>query len=156
MAVFSLIGGMFGCQKAQKPAKHELSDVSSVSISHGNMDRSYGYSFCARKGNDVWFFDAECYTHRHELETIIKDRVLDGEDAAALLEILKRKDSIAHVENYNKSKRSWFFAADEETYVFCLNFSDGDQCIATDRQSELEELFYRLAEKHGNTIQREE
>ena len=156
MATLSLIGGLFGCKNAQKTAKHKLSDVTSVSISHGNMDRSYSYSFCAHKEDEIWFFDAECFTREYETETVLKDRKMGGDDAAALLEILERCECVAHAENHNKTKRSWFFVADEETYVFCLSFSDGEQCIAADRQSDLEKYFYRLAEEYNKTILGEE
>lgn len=149
MAVFSLIGGLFGCQKAQAPAKHELSEVTSISISCGNMDRSCGYSFWVHMGDDGWLFDTECFTHDREVETVLKDRVIGDEDARALLEILERCNSVAHVENYKKPKGSLFFVADEETYGFCLSFSDGSRYVTYDRQSELEEFFYRLAEKYA-------
>lgn len=152
MALFSLTCGLFGCQRSPEPAKHELSEIMSVSISYGNMDRSYGYSFRAHREENGWFFNAECFTHNYEVETVFEDRELDCEDAEALLEIMEQNESIAHVENYKAPKKLFFQVADEETYCFCLNFSDGSQYVTYDRQNDLETFFYRLAEKYDEAI----
>lgn len=148
MAAFSLICGLFGCGKAPSPAKRTLSEITAVSIFCGNMDRSHGYSFWAHKEESGWLLDAECFTHHCETETTFKNRELNGEDAETLLEILKRNESIAYVENYKQPKKFTFQVADEETYGFCLTFSDGSQYATSNRQSDLEEFFYRLAEKY--------
>lgn len=149
MAVLFSVCGLFGCQKTPKPAKHELSEVTAVSISCGNMDRSYGYSFWAHKEENGWLLDAECFTQNFEEETVFENCELDSEDAKALLEILKENESIAYARNYKEPKKSVFQVADEETYGFCLTFSDGSQYVTHDRQNDLEEFFYRLAEKYG-------
>lgn len=148
MSVLSLICGLFGCQKASKPAKHELSEIKSVSISCGHMDRSYGYSFQIYKEENGWLLNAECFTHNYETETVLEKCELSGEDAKALLEILERNESIAYAENYSKPKKRSVRIADETTYGFCLTFSDGNFYATYDRQSDLEEFFYRLAEKY--------
>lgn len=152
MVALSLICGLFGCQKAPKPAKHELSEITAVSISCGHMDRSYGYSFGAHKEENGWFLNAECFTHNHEVETVLENRELNGEDAETILEILKQNESIAYVENYKKSKILPFHVVDETTYSFCLTFSDGNQYVTCDRQDDLEDFFYRLAEKYNEAI----
>lgn len=149
MAVLSLICGMFGCQKAPKPAKHTLSEITAVSISCGHMDRSYAYSFGAHKEENGWLLDAECFTHNHEAETAFKGNKLGDDDAEALLEILKQNGSIAYAENYKKPKKFRFNIADETSYGFCLTFSDGSRYSTSDRQSDLEKFFYLLAEKYG-------
>lgn len=152
MAALYLICGLFGCQNAPKPAKHELSEITAVSISSGHMDRNYGYSFWAHKKENGWFLNAECFTHNYEAETVLENRELDGEDAETLLEILKQSESIAYVENYKKSKNATVQVADETIYSFCLTFSDGNQYVTCDRQNDLEKFFYHLAEKYDETI----
>lgn len=149
MAALSLICGLFGCKKASKRAEHELSEITSVSISCGHMDRRCGYSFQMLKKENGWLLNAECFTNNHETETAIENRELDDDDAKALLEILKRNESIAYAENYKKPKKRFVQVADETTYGFCLTFSDGSFYATYDRQSDLEQLFYRLAEKYG-------
>lgn len=148
MAGFSLICGLFGCQKAPKPAKHGLSEITAVSISCGHMERSYGYSFRAHKEENGWFLDAECFTHNYEEETVFENRELVGEDVETLFEILEQSESIAYAENYRKPKKLPAQVMDETAYGFCLTFSDGNQYVTCDRQSNLEEFFYRLAEKY--------
>lgn len=152
MTVISLIGGLFGCQKAPRAAQHTLSQVTAVSISCGHMDRRYGYSFWARRGENGWLLDGECFTQGFETETVLKDCMLDSEETEDLLEILKCNESIAYVENYKEPKTLAFQVADGETYGFCLCFSDGSQYAASTKQADLEKFFYRLAEKYAQTI----
>lgn len=148
MGILAALAGLFGCSKAPKPAQHELSEIRAVSISCGHMDRSYGYFFWIHPEQDKWLFDAECFTHGHEDETMFENREVSGKDMDALFEILERCDSIAYAENYKKPKKLPIFEVmDETTYSFCLTFSDGTQYVTCDRQKELEEFFYRLAEQ---------
>ncbi len=149
MTTLSLFCGLFGCQKAQKSAKHDFYEITAVSISCGNMDRRYGYSFWAHKEENGWFWDAECFTHDYEREVTFENRELDDREVTTMLEILKQNDSIAYAENYKESKRFPFRVADEETYVFCLNFSDESRCVTSSRQNDLEKFFYRLAENRA-------
>lgn len=148
MAMLCFFCGLLGCQKAPKKAKHELSELTAVSISCGNMDRRYSYSFSAKRQENGWLLDAECFTRDRETETVLENRALDSEDASMLLDILEQNESIAYLENYKKTRAFRFWIADETTYGFCLTFSDGSRYTAPDRQSDLEELFYRLADKY--------
>lgn len=146
LAVFT---GLFGCNKGPKPTQHDLSEISAVSISCGHMDRSYGYAFRIHRDQDKWLFNAECFTHDHEVETVFENRDINGEEVDAMFEILKKNDSITYAENYKKPKDSPFVILDETTYGFCLTFSDGKQAVTIDRQRELEEFFYRIAEEYN-------
>lgn len=148
MTALSLFCGLFGCRNAPKPAKHELSEITALSISCGHMDRRYGYSFWVHKEENAWFLYAECFTDNYETETVIENAVLMSDDVEALFKILELSESIAYVENYKKPKNPAFQIADEETYGFCLGFSDGSQYAASGRQADLENFFYRLAEKN--------
>lgn len=148
--LLSLIVGLLGCQKVPKTAKHELSEITTISISCGHMDRSYGYYFWAHKEENAWFFDAECFTHNFEAETVLENCELNDEDAEALFEILEQSESIVYVENYRKPKKLPIQVSDETTYSFCLTFSDGNQYVTYGRQNDLEEFFYRLAKKIVN------
>lgn len=146
MAVLSMLCGLCGCKKEPKPAQHQLSDVTSVSISLGNMDRRYGYYFLVHKEDGVWLFDAECFTHEREVETALENREVSSEYIDELFRILEQTDSIAYAENYKAPIRLPIKAMDESSCSFCLTFSDGTKCVTEDTQSELEEFFYRLAE----------
>ncbi len=152
MAILSVICGLLGCQKAPKPAEHELSDITAVSISCGEMDLCYGYSFWAHNEENTWLLDAECFTHNFEVETILKNRQLTDKDIETLFEILEQNNSISYVENYQNSKKFSFQTSDGSTYSFCLTFSDGNQYVTCDRQNDLEEFFYHLAEKYDEIV----
>lgn len=152
MSILFLILSLFGCQKAALPAKHELSEITAVSISCANIDRSYSYSFFVHKEENIWLFDAKCFTHNYETETVLNGYELGGNDAKILLEILEQNGSIAYVENYKKPKNLPVQVADDTTYAFCLTFLDKKQYVTYDRQSDLEEFFYDLAKKYDEAI----
>ena len=147
MGLLALLTGLFGCGKAPKPARHELSEIREVSIACAHMDRSFGYYFRMHRDGDKWLFDTECFTHGHEIETVFENSEVSGENVNELLDILERNDSIAYAENYKKPMDSPFEVMDETTYSFCLAFSDGEQYNTLDSQGELEKFFYRLAEQ---------
>lgn len=146
MGILATLAGLFGCSKSPKPAQHTISEISAVSIACGHMDRSYGYYFWIHREQDKWLFDTECFTNDHETETVFENREVSGEDIDALFKILERNDSITYAENYKKPKKPLFEIMDETTYSFCLTFSDGNRYTTNDRQKELEEFFYCLAE----------
>lgn len=147
MGLLAVFAGLFGCGKSPKPAQHSLSEISAVSLSCGHMDRSYGYFFWVHREQDKWLLDAVCFTHDHEDETVFENREVRSNDMDALFEILEQSDSIAYAEKYKKPKNLHFEVLDETTYGFCLTFSDGSRYVTCDRQKELEEYFYRLAEQ---------
>ena len=147
MGLLAVFAGLFGCGKSPKPAQHSLSEISAVSLSCGHMDRSYGYFFWVHREQDSWLLDAVCFTHDHEDETVFENREVRSNDMDALFEILEQSDSIAYAEKYKKPKNLHFEVLDETTYGFCLTFSDGSRYVTCDRQKELEDYFYRLAEQ---------
>ncbi len=148
MAVLSTLCGTLGCSREQEGAKHGTAELTAVSISCGHMDRSLSYSFWARRSGESWLFDAECSTDQNQTETVLESQALDADDVNELMTILSRNDSIAYAESYRATKKV-LSAVDETTYSFCLTFEDGEQYVTDDRQGELEELFYRIAEKYG-------
>lgn len=151
MGLIAALTGLFGCGK--KPTQHTVLELSSVSLSCCHMDRSFGYYFYIRTEDNKWLFDAECFTHGNEKETRIENREADAGDIDALFEILDRCGSIAYAENYKKPMGSPFEALDETTYSFCLTFSDGSQYVTCDRQKELEEYFYQIAQRMSETAE---
>ena len=105
--------GLFGCSQAPKPAQHQMSEISAVSISCGHMDRSYSDSSWLHREEDTWLFDAECFAHDFEEETVFEGREVSSEDMDALFEILERNDRIAYAENYKKPRDSIFEVMDD-------------------------------------------
>ena len=148
VALLAALTGLFGCRKdPEKENHHELSEISAVSISCSHMDRRYGYFFWLHREDGKWLFDAECFTHDHEEETVFENREVSDHEVEALFEILESNDLVTYAENYKKPKKLPFKIMDETIYGFCLTFSDGSQYSTCDIQTELEKFFYRLAEE---------
>lgn len=144
--ILAALTGLLCYGRAPQPAQHDLGEIREVSVSCNHMDRSYSYYFRLHREEGKWLFDATCFTHDHEQETVFENLEIGEQEIKALFEILERNDSIAYAENYKKPKKSDFVIMDETTYVFCLTFSDGRQYSTYDCQEELEQFFYRLAE----------
>lgn len=144
----SLFFGLSGCKKTAVSANHTLSDLTAISISSGNTDRRYGYSFWVHKEDQDWLLNAACFLPEQETETILENHELSSQDIEAIFDILEQNESIAYVENCKQQKKSLFSVMDESTYGFCLTFSDGTQSLSYDQQHDLEGFFYRLAERY--------
>lgn len=150
MTLFSTVFGLFGCKKAPDTAEHDVSEITGVSISCGNPDRNGEYSFNIQKKDDLWLFDTQCYDRNGE-KIEINGLEISENDVDEVLEILERNDSIVYAENYKKRKIASGRVADEITYGFCLTFADGKRYTTCDVQGDLEKMFYRFAEKYGET-----
>ena len=123
---------MRGCSAAIKrtgSARHTVSDICEVSVTCGHMNRCYGYCFRIRRKNGAWLFDAECFTHNREEETVFEDRAVNGGDIEELPGILERNDSIAYAENYKKPIKLPLRVLDDTSYNFSLTFSEGNRTV---------------------------
>lgn len=149
MSLLSSLCCLFGCKKEPVSAVHSASDVVGVSVSCGEMDRRYSYSFLLYSKEDSWYFDASCFINEYESETSISNCPVTTEEKESVFDIIERNDSIAFVEN-NTAKYNSKGVADGSSYGFALTFSDGTQLTADKRQDELEMFFYDLAEKYSN------
>lgn len=146
---FLFFGMISGCKKTDVPADHTLSEITAISISCGNDDRCCSYSFWAHKEDQIWLFDAQCYLPDQDVATVFHNYELSQPKMQIALRILEENKSIAYVENYKQPKKFSLSAVDETTYAFCLTFSDQKQYLSYDRQEDLEEYFYRLAEEYS-------
>lgn len=142
MLGFSLFGLFSGCGGQKRPA-HSPQELTAVSIACGEMDRTYSYSFTARRDGERWLFDADCFVHDFADEVTLRDVELAAEDVRSMLELFETGGYIASVEQHRTSRSG---AADGSVYSVCLTFSDGSRTVAALRLEDLEQLFYRLAE----------
>ena len=151
MCLLAIMSNLFGCTKSPDKSKHhEPSDLTVISISCCHMDFSYGYSFTLSKESGVWRFNAECFTHEHEQQTNFENRAVSDEDIAEMLDIIERNGTIQYAENFKKPKKPLFEVMDQTTYSLYIRFSDGSDYnadLTSRHDSELENYFYRLAEK---------
>ena len=147
LSLISLLCGLFGCGKAPRSARHTVSDITSVSVSCGHMNRNYAYSFRLHRQEGVWLLDAECHIHDKADEAAFESREVGETDARKLLELIDKNGLITYAEGFKKPKDSPIQATDEAIYGFCLGFSDSSRFMTSDRIEELEEAFYRLTEQ---------
>lgn len=123
---------MRGCSAATKrrvPHGIPVSDICEVSVTCGHMNRCYGYCFRIRRENGAWLFDAECFTHNREEETVFEDRAVNGGDIEELPGILERNDSIVYAENYKKPIKLPLRVLDDTSYNFSPTFSEGNRTV---------------------------
>lgn len=147
-ALLSFVSELSGCTA---PPKHTTTEISGVSISCGHMNRSYGYSFWVRADNSSMLFDADCYTGNYEIPTVLESVEISNDEYAELMKIIEEAQLIQYAENYKKPPKSPVFVSDETTYCFSLTFTDGENYLTYNRQEELENYFYALAEKYAET-----
>lgn len=146
VALMTLFSDLFGCGKPQKV--HTMEDLTALSISHAQMERTQCYSFCAYLEKERWFWDAQCFLSEEE-EVLLEKCPLSSEQLEELFSILRETDVLTQMESSKKKKRLPFSVKDEETSALCLTFSDSTQTTLAHEQPELKQFFYRLAETHS-------
>ena len=149
MSLFAVLTGLFGCGEP-KTQQHSISEVTSVSIACGHMDRSYCYSFWLRKEGEQWLFDTECAIRDHSEPIALENLPVDSGAVNEVLAILEQSGAILYAENYKQPKKSELQLMDATTYGFSLMFSDGSQYSTSDlgpAGDALEDYFYALSEQ---------
>lgn len=147
MKALTALRARFRRSRASKPARHRTAQLRAVSLACSHMDHSYGYSFWLRREEERWLLNAECFLRDFTEETALESRETGGQDLAELFAVMERTDAIARAENWKKPKAPPFQILDETVYSFGLSFSDGSRYRSGSREPELEQFFYRLAEK---------
>lgn len=148
MSLF-FVGCFWGCSNASPTPIHTTADVTLLSISCSEMDRSYSYSFWMHSGESGWLFDASCFVQQNELEVELIDCPLSEEEKSAVLSIIEESDCLESMKSTKKNQLMGGGTQDGSTYSFTLMFSDGTQLLDNKRQAELESVFYTLAEKYA-------
>lgn len=147
MGILTLLGGMFGCEGRSIYTADELTGIS---ISCGQMDIRCCYSFALAKGsNDSWLFSSNCFINGLEREISIDECEISSEDVEEIISIVREKGLIERLQKQKKPLRLGF-VSDEESFSAHMSFSDGGAIDGDISLSgELEDCFYRLAEKYS-------
>lgn len=149
VAILSCICGMFGCEKTPK---YTVDDIHSISISCAHMDYSHCYAFYVRNSENGWIFDADFATDTESLHTIFENCSVTDEDVKELLAIVRDGELVKKLSR-SKKRKTKIHVSDETTYYTSIMFSDGEKIGASVFASQdLEDCFYRLAEKYAGTI----
>lgn len=124
----------------------ESVEVTAVSIHRNCMDYSSSCSFCLEKNEGVWLFSFDAEIDRSGGHTEAENQRIEEDAAEEILRIVKERQLITRVKQYEVPPDDDIFALDETTYWTSFEFADGSSIDAPiDAGAELIDAFYSLA-----------
>ena len=124
----------------------ESVEVTAVSIHRNCMDYSSSCSFCLEKNEGVWLFSFDAEIDRSGGHTEAENQRIEKDAAEEILRIVKERQLVTRVKQYEVPPDDDIFALDETTYWTSFEFADGSSIDAPiDAGAELIDAFYSLA-----------
>lgn len=124
----------------------ESVEVTAVSIHRNCMDYSSSCSFCLEKNEGVWLFSFDAEIDRSGGHTEAENQRIEEGAAEEILRIVKERQLVTRVKQYEVPPDDDIFALDETTYWTSFEFADGSSIDAPiDAGAELIDAFYSLA-----------
>ena len=124
----------------------ESVEVTAVSIHRNCMDYSSSCSFCLEKNEGVWLFSFDAEIDRSGGHTEAENQRIEEDVAEEILRIVKERQLVTRVKQYEVPPDDDIFALDETTYWTSFEFADGSSIDAPiDAGAELIDAFYSLA-----------
>ena len=124
----------------------ESVEVTAVSIHRNCMDYSSSCSFCLEKNESVWLFSFDAEIDRSGGHTEAENQRIEEDAAEEILRIVKERQLVTRVKQYEVPPDDDIFALDETTYWTSFEFADGSSIDAPiDAGAELIDAFYSLA-----------
>ena len=124
----------------------ESVEVTAVSIHRNCMDYSSSCSFCLEKNEGVWLFSFDAEIDRSGGYTEAENQRIEEDAAEEILRIVKERQLVTRVKQYEVPPDDDIFALDETTYWTSFEFADGSSIDAPiDAGAELIDAFYSLA-----------
>lgn len=124
----------------------ESVEVTAVSIHRNCMDYSSSCSFCLEKNEGVWLFSFDAEIDRSGGHTEAENQRIEEDAAEEILRIVKERQLVTRVKQYEVPPDNDIFALDETTYWTSFEFADGSSIDAPiDAGAELIDAFYSLA-----------
>ena len=124
----------------------ESVEVTAVSIHRNCMDYSSSCSFCLEKNEGVWLFSFDAEIDRSGGHTEAENQRIEEDAAEEILRIVKERQLVTRVKQYEVPPDDDIFALDETTYWTSFEFADGSSIDAPiDSGTELIDAFYSLA-----------
>lgn len=121
-------------------------EVTAVSIHRNCMDYSSSCSFCLEKNEGVWLFSFDAEIDRSGGHTEAENQRIEEDAAEEILRIVKERQLVTRVKQYEVPPDDDIFALDETTYWTSFEFADGSSIDAPiDAGAELIDAFYSLA-----------
>lgn len=124
----------------------ESVEATAVSIHRNCMDYSSSCSFCLEKNEGVWLFSFDAEIDRSGGHTEAENQRIEEDAAEEILRIVKERQLVTRVKQYEVPPDDDIFALDETTYWTSFEFADGSSIDAPiDAGAELIDAFYSLA-----------
>lgn len=124
----------------------ESVEVTAFSIHRNCMDYSSSCSFCLEKNEGVWLFSFDAEIDRSGGHTEAENQRIEEDAAEEILRIVKERQLVTRVKQYEVPPDDDIFALDETTYWTSFEFADGSSIDAPiDAGAELIDAFYSLA-----------
>ena len=124
----------------------ESVEVTAVSIHRNCMDYSSSCSFCLEKNEGVWLFSFDAEIDRSGGHTEAENQRIEEDAAEEILRIVKERQLVTRVKQYEVPPDDDIFALDETTYWTSFEFADGSSIDAPiDAGAELIDAFSSLA-----------
>jgi len=124
----------------------ESVEVTAVSIHRNCMDYSSSCSFCLEKNEGVWLFSFDAEIDRSGGHTEAENQRIEEDAAEEILRIVKERQLVTRVKQYEVPPDDDIYALDETTYWTSFEFADGSSIDAPiDAGAELIDAFYSLA-----------
>ena len=124
----------------------ESVEVTAVSIHRNCMDYSSSCSICLEKNEGVWLFSFDAEIDRSGGHTEAENQRIEEDAAEEILRIVKERQLVTRVKQYEVPPDDDIFALDETTYWTSFEFADGSSIDAPiDAGTELIDAFYSLA-----------
>ena len=124
----------------------ESVEVTAVSIHRNCMDYSSSCSFCLEKNEGVWLFSFDAEIDRSGGHTEAENQRIEEDVEVEILRIVKERQLVTRVKQYEVPPDDDIFALDETTYWTSFEFADGSSIDAPiDAGAELIDAFYSLA-----------
>ena len=124
----------------------ESVEVTAVSIHRYCKDYSSSCSFCCEKNEGVWLFSFDAEIDRSGGHTEAENQRIEEDAAEEILRIVKERQLVTRVKQYEVPPDDDIFALGETTYWTSFEFADGSSIDAPiDAGAELIDAFYSLA-----------
>lgn len=121
-------------------------EITSVFVSCSSMDHSSSYSYTLEKNDNTWYFSFDAVIDGSGAHTEVEKQKINENDAEEILRIIKNRQLVTMVRQYEEPDDDGLIALDETTYRLSFDFTDGTSKSAPiEAGEELISAFHELA-----------
>ena len=121
-------------------------EIMSVFVSCSSMDHSSSYSYTLEKDENTWYFSFDAVIDGSGAHTEVERQKINENDAEEILRIIKNRQLVTMVRQYEEPDDDGLIALDETTYRLSFDFTDGTSKSAPiEAGEELISAFHALA-----------